>query len=459
MACTPWNPIGCVSDVAKSAAGDAFSSIAHDFGNTADSAVNWLWGQTSDATAVHLGGAGFSLDLGIVATIAATVAVGLFVIQLIASTLRRDPAGLGRACKGLVVAFIGAGVAIGATNLLLAAVDALSAGVVQAATGQTLPQLGHAILAGSTITGASSNPAGIIIFSLAALMAVAIVWAALTVRKVLIVISAVFAPLAFAGSLADITASWVRRWIEVTVALIVSKLILVIIFVVGMDMLVKGVGQAGTGHTQLATQAVSGLLVLAVAGFAPWLALKLVHWSGDQFHQIHGLATASAAGAQKAVQTPQKAMPWVTGGGSAGLAAAGKAAPPTAGAAANGTARAGLGVPALPTGSMRSSRPGGGNRDSSGAVFAARGQDGGVASTPHRNGHLQPDVGDQVSEASAGRGPAASTVDKPVASKSAPGGEADPGPSSPAAKDRQPNARPRSSPWSAPAEEKERSTT
>ena len=59
MACAPWNPIGCVSDMAKSAAGDAFSSIAHDFGHMADSAVNWLWAQTSDATAVHLGGAGF----------------------------------------------------------------------------------------------------------------------------------------------------------------------------------------------------------------------------------------------------------------------------------------------------------------------------------------------------------------------------------------------------------------
>jgi hypothetical protein len=305
VACVPWNPLGCAADIAKSAASDAFSSIAHDFGRVADSAINWLWAQTTDATAVRLGGAGFKLDLSIVASIAVTVAVGLFVIQLIASTIRRDASGLGRAAKGLVVAFIGAGIAIGATNLLLAAVDSLSAGVVQTATGQSLPQVGHAILTGAAVSAITSNPAGIILFSLAALIAVAIVWAALTVRKVLIVISAVFAPLAFAGSLADITASWVRRWIEVTVALIVSKLILVIIFVVGLDMLVKGVGQAGSGGTQRVTQAVSGLLVLAVAGFSPWLALKLVHWSGDHFYQIHALASASAAGAQKAVQVPQ----------------------------------------------------------------------------------------------------------------------------------------------------------
>ena len=227
-----------------------------------------------------------------------TVAVGLFVIQVIASTLRRDAARAGPGCQGTGGGLSSAAaMAIGATNILLAAVDSLSAGVVQAATGQSLSQVGHAILAGATISAASSNPAGDHHLLLAALVAVVIVWAALMVRKVLIVISAVFAPLAFAGSLADITASWVRRWIEVTVALIVSKLILVIIFVVGLGMLVKGVGQASTGDTQQATQAVSGLLVLALAGFAPWLALKLVHWSGDQFHQIHGLASASAAGA------------------------------------------------------------------------------------------------------------------------------------------------------------------
>ena len=137
MACAPWNPVGCAASLAKSAAGDAFSSIAHDFGHMADSAVNWLWAQTSDATAVRLGGAGFHLDLGIVATIAVTVALGLFLIQVMASTLRRDPAGLGRAVKGLFVAFLGAAIAIGATDILLAAVDALSAGVVQAATGQS----------------------------------------------------------------------------------------------------------------------------------------------------------------------------------------------------------------------------------------------------------------------------------------------------------------------------------
>jgi hypothetical protein len=181
------------------------------------------------------------------------------------------------------------------------------------------------------------------VISLAALVAVLIVWAALMIRKVLIVVSAVFAPLAFAGSLADITVSWTRKWIEVVVALIVSKLVLVLIFVIGLGMLVDGVGQAGNGATQRTTQTVSALLVLALAGFAPWLALKLVHWSGDQFHHLHALATTSASGAQKVARTPQKVQSVAVAafGGGAGAATSGGGVAASGGGAAAAPARPG----------------------------------------------------------------------------------------------------------------------
>ena len=321
MSCAPWDPSGCASDIAKSAAGDAFGSIAKDFARAAGSAVDWLWSQTSSATVVHLGGTSFSVDAAIVGAIAVTVAVGLFVLQVAASALRRDPGGLGRAVKGLFAAFIGGGLAIAVTDVLLSAVDSLSNGVVQAATGDSMDKLGHSILSSGAIQGATANPAGLMLLALAVLAAVIIVWAALMIRKLLIVVSAVFAPLAFAGSLSDVTSSWVRRWIEVMAALIISKLILVLIFLIGAGMLVHGEGQAGNGTAQTSTQAVTGVLVLALAGFAPWFALRLVHWSGDQFHHLHSMAAASSAGAQKAVMVPQKAAAWSSGGFGTGATA------------------------------------------------------------------------------------------------------------------------------------------
>jgi hypothetical protein len=310
-----------VSSAAKSVAGDAFSAIAHDFGQTADSTINWLWGQLSDATAVHLGGQGFNLDLAIVGAITGIVAVALFVIQLATSVLRRDPGGLGRAIRGLFVAFVAGGAAVGVTNLALAAIDALSAGAVQVAMGSTIAQMGQKLLAGDALLGVT-NPAGMFLLSIAAIAASVIVWAALVVRKALIVVSAVFAPLAFAGSLADITVGWTRKWIEIMAALIISKLVLVIIFIVGWGILDAGVGQAGRGASQTVTQTATGLLILTLAGFAPWMALKLVHLGDDQFHRLHYLAGTTTVGARAAAAVPQKVAAWNATAASLGISGA-----------------------------------------------------------------------------------------------------------------------------------------
>jgi type IV secretion system protein TrbL len=374
LACSITDPLGCVSDVAKSAAGDAFSSIAHDFGNAADSTINWLWGQLSDATAVHLGGAGFDLDLAIVAAITGVVAVGLFVIQIATSVLRRDPSGLSRAVKGLFVAFLAGGAAVGITNVALSAVDSLSAGVVQMAMGTTIDQMGHKLLAGDAILQVS-NPAGMFLLAIVAIVATVIVWAALVVRKALIVVSAVFAPLAFAGSLADITVGWTRKWIELMVALVFSKLILVLIFIVGWGILDDGVGQATSGTTQTVTQTATGLLILALAGFAPWMALKLVHFSEDQFHRVHNLATSTTSGARTAAAVPQKVAAWKATAASFGAPAGARAA---GGAGSSAAAGVGGSAPRGGTpGSPASSSPG-----SAGGTNGKSGPPGGNGANP-----------------------------------------------------------------------------
>jgi type IV secretion system protein TrbL len=332
LSCSVTDPLGCLSSAANSVGSDVLNVIAHDFGQAADSTINWLWGQLSNATAVQLGGQGFDLDIAIVATITGVVAVGLFVIQLAASVLRRDPGGLARAVRGLFVAFLAGAAAVGVTNLALSSVDSLSAGVVQVAMGSTINQMGQELLDGAAILDVG-NPAGVILLSIVAIVASVIVWAALVVRKALIVVSAVFAPLAFAGSLADITVGWTRKWVEIMTALIVSKLLLVIIFIVGWGILDNGVGQAGNGTTQAITQTATGLLILTLAGFAPWMALKLVHFGDDQFHRLHVLAGTTTGGARAAAAAPQKVAAWKATAASLGMSGAAGAAGASNGAA------------------------------------------------------------------------------------------------------------------------------
>jgi hypothetical protein len=45
-----------------------------------------------------------------------------------------------------------------------------------------------------------------------------------------------------------------------------------------------------------------------MAGFAPWLAIKLVHFGGEHFGQIHGHAQSTLAGAQAVAAVPRKAQ-------------------------------------------------------------------------------------------------------------------------------------------------------
>jgi hypothetical protein len=309
--CNNFNPICVVvksiGSLGTTVTTSVFSSVASAFGNTADSAINWLWQQLSSSTTVSLGGANFELDLGIVVSIAVVLCLGLFVLQMVVSALRRDAGGVGRALRGLVIATVGCAITLVSLNVLLAAVDQLCVGIVKTATGGTIASLGTKIIGGAVFTTALASPATVLILSLVAIVAVAIVWFALVIRKMLIIITAIFAPIAFAGGVADFSRGWVRKWLEAMLALVFSKLILIIIFVIGLGVL-GGLGSPiGASPLTTITQEITGLLILLVAGFSPWMALRLVHFTGDHAATMAQSASHASAGASTVVGAPQKA--------------------------------------------------------------------------------------------------------------------------------------------------------
>jgi len=124
---------------------------------------------------------------------------------------------------------VGCAITLASLDVLLGAVDQLCVGVVKIATGGTIATMGTRSLVGAVFTTAIASPPTILILSLVAICAVAIVWFALVIRKMLIIITAIFAPLAFAGGVADLSRGWVRKWLEAMLALVFSKLILIII--------------------------------------------------------------------------------------------------------------------------------------------------------------------------------------------------------------------------------------
>jgi len=76
-------------------------------------------------------------------------------------------------------------------------------------------------------------------------------------------------------------------------------------------------GSASTTAAQI-TQLMVGLLAMAAAGFAPWLALQFVHWAGGGLREVHQQALGAHQGARSAIAAPQR----LYAGAAAGVGAA-----------------------------------------------------------------------------------------------------------------------------------------
>ncbi|KRC90075.1 hypothetical protein ASE25_11335 [Terrabacter sp. Root85] len=304
------NPMCLVAQAAAGTAGaasnvvdGAFSNIAGYFGLAAQNATTWLWQQIGEATTLDLASPALAREMAITGAIAATLCLGLFIIQVTTAALRGHPVTLGRALSGLLISFVGSALALATTRVVLGAVDALSDGVVRFTMDTQMGALGGKL----SFVGLAQmqNPAVVILLAIVIIFAAVVVWAAMMIRKLMLIVAAVLAPLAFAGATADFTRAWVRRWIEFVAAMIVSKLLLVIILSIGVAVL-NGAGQSGTGVGQTVTQLAGGSLILLLGGLAPWVAIRMFHFAGDTLHSAHATARQASVGAQTLVSAPQK---------------------------------------------------------------------------------------------------------------------------------------------------------
>lgn len=348
------------SDYMLGGVGSAFVSGAAQVGELALTALD-------STTTVDLGVGWFRANVTVLAAIALPVVVGLFVVQVLTSVLRREPGGLGRAVLGVGKALLGAALALSVTQLALTAVDGICS-YIAAAAGMTVAQAAAQFFA--FVQMASWSPALQILLGLALIIGFVLLWGVLLFRKAALVLVAVFAPIAFAGAAWDQTRVWTRRWLEVVAALVFSKIVIVVAFVVGASAFTgTGPGPSPEGPPSSATAGLSdmlvGILLLAIAIWAPWLTWRFVHWSGMEAAAVmHGavaanpLSRVARSGATTARYAAQQvAMTAVTGG-------VGAAARGAAGARVGGAATAAPPRPPMnpPTPRTEASRPGGERR-------------------------------------------------------------------------------------------------
>ncbi|AQP49636.1 conjugal transfer protein TrbL [Janibacter sp. FSL W8-0316] len=284
--------VSTVCDTAGEAAASLVSAPFDWLAGAMGAAAGWLfeavWSVFDTTTLVDVTSPEYVAVYNILFGIAVFVMLLFFCLQLITGLIRRDPTALSRAALGLAKSVLGSFVVITLTALLLEIVDQLCVGIIQAA-GETTESMGDKIaLLAAGLVGiniAAPGVGAIITIFLAglAIAAAAIVWLSLLVRKALLLVAIVFAPLAFSGASWDASRGWISKWAMFVIALICSKLVLVVMFLVAITQVSAPID----GDLASVADPIAGIVLMAMAAFAPYLTYKFIAFVGfDMYHAI-----------------------------------------------------------------------------------------------------------------------------------------------------------------------------
>lgn len=303
--------ISTVCDVAGEAAATVvaapFDWLAQAMGGAAGWLIEAMWSVFDTTTLVDVQTDGFTSVYNLIFGIGVFLVLIFFCLQLITGLIRRDPTALSRAALGAAKSVLGAFVVVTLTALALEVVDQLCIGIIQA-SGETTGTMGDKIIllaAGlSGINIAAPGVGAIVTIFLAGLMiaAVAIVWFSLLIRKALLLVGVVLAPIAFAGASWDATKGWIGKWAAFVIALIISKLVLVVIFLLAITQIATPIEL----DIAAVTEPITGIVLLGIAAFAPYMVYRFVSFVGFDLYQQMGTEQEAKNALNRPVPIPSK---------------------------------------------------------------------------------------------------------------------------------------------------------
>ena len=365
--------ISSVCNVAGDAAGALVSApfdwLAQGMGHAAGWMFEAVWRVFDSTTMVDVTSSQYTKVYNILFGVAVFVMLGFFMLQVIGGMIRREPAALSRAALGLAKSILGSFVALALLATALEITDQLCIGIVSAA-GTNMDQMGDRVallttgLVGLNLAAPGAGAILTIFIAGLAIGAAGIVWISLLVRKALLLIAIVFAPIAMAGASWDHTRTWVSKWASFVIALIISKVVLVVIFLLATAQVSAPIDS----DIQSVSEPIAGVVLMLMAGFAPYMTYKAINFMGfDMYHAMSAEQEGKAA-LNRPMPIPLNRAPSsqpskVLDGGSSG-GGSGSGGPPT---------------PPAPAGSGPSTGTGGASSGGGGAAAGGGEAAGGVA--------------------------------------------------------------------------------
>ncbi|WP_406220730.1 ATP-binding protein [Streptomyces decoyicus] len=348
--CSVSDTIDFVSDPAGSITKGIGAWIAKSLGELAQSAANLASQAVDTTTRVDLNAHWFRENYETILPIGLVILVGTFCAQLIRAAWKRDGQAMAQAFTGTVTGVFFAFSAISLTTVALTVVDALSAGLFKAANSSVDDAIRRMLKVSSY---GKMYDLGWMVPSLVALGAAfgaILYWCVMLIRKVGILVLVTLAIFAGAGGGWEVAQRWRRGWIEVTATLVVSKLLMTIIFLLGVSAMGKTQAKGGLGAL---SDAIAGIVIMTLVLLCPYMTYKFVHWAADgnsmDLHQSGGAGMATAS--RHAQNAARKGASMGATGGAGAVAASPQGPPSVPGQggidAANPNDGGGSGSPAL----------------------------------------------------------------------------------------------------------------
>ncbi|MFE7962725.1 ATP-binding protein [Streptomyces cellulosae] len=320
--CAVGDAVDFASDPGK-AIGDWMAKSA---GELAAAAADLAAEAVNTTTKVDLNAGWFRDNYEMLLPLGLVLLVATFCAQLVRAAIRRDGQALTQAFTGTASGVLFAFCAIALTTVAIEVVDAVSDGLFKAAH-LNIESAVRRVVKVSQI-GALSGLGWLVpvVTGIGAAIGAFLYWCVMMVRKVGILVMVTLAVFASAGGGWEVARRWRKGWIEATATLVVSKLLMTVIFVLGIAAM--GKTEANDGIAALA-DVMSGIVIMVLVLLCPYAVFKFVHWAadgtdGESIHRAGGAgAQIAKAHAEKAARKAAAAAATAgTGGAAAGAGAA-----------------------------------------------------------------------------------------------------------------------------------------
>ncbi|MEX5632077.1 hypothetical protein AB1460_05630 [Parafrankia sp. FMc2] len=236
-------------------------------------------------TAVDLNAQYVVDNYNIVFGVSILIVTGLFLCSCTVAALRGDPHVFVRALVSTGTAVLGSFIALTLLQMILAASD----GMAEAFGNDK--ELGADLVAQLRALPEQGNFALDLVLSLLVAIFSFTLFVVLYIRKVAIIVVAVFIPLYLAGQPTMTTSTWIKRAAEMLVALIFAKPVIYAIFALG-----AGIAQDPSGSTVDQTLSIlSGVVVMIAAVFSPFMLMHLLGFADVQLMRAVGSAGRRSA--------------------------------------------------------------------------------------------------------------------------------------------------------------------